>query len=375
MQNDQRPKIGSTIAIQKADFNLLLSNLRTNGYTPIGPCIQNDTLIYGPIESLQDLPRGFITEQEAGKFRLVQTGHSHYFDLIPGAASWKQFLFPSRTELFSLHKEKGEWHSDPAGSKKPSYAFIGVRGCELEAIHIQDAAFLRPDFVDPTYHDRRERAFILSVNCLHPAGTCFCRSMGTGPRVGAGFDLNLTELEDIFILEVGSELGRDMLANVPFEAASAFLLNTANRAIDHASQTMGRELDTSDLPELMLKNLENHHWQSIGKRCLSCANCTQVCPTCFCWDVVDHLSLDATSTTRERIWDSCFNPGYSFQAGGNTRPTIHSRYRQWITHKLGTWKQQYGTLGCVGCGRCITWCPAGIDITAEVAALREEVKQ
>ncbi len=375
MQNDQRPEIGSTVVIQKADFDRLLSNLKANRYELLGPRIQNDTLIYGPIESLQDLPRGFVTEQEAGRFRLVQSGHNHYFDLIPGAQSWKQFLFPSQTEMFKLRKEAGTWKIDSPSPEKPFYAFIGVRGCELAAIHIQDAAFLRPDFVDPTYHDRRERAFILSVNCLHPAGTCFCTSMGTGPRVGAGFDLNLTELEDLFILEVGSELGRAMMTDVPFEAASAFLLNAANRAIEHASQSMGRKLDTSDLPALMLDNLENPHWHSVAKRCLSCTNCTQVCPTCFCWDAVDTFSLDGVSTTRARVWDSCFNPSYSYQAGGNTRPNIQSRYRQWITHKLGTWKQQYGTFGCVGCGRCITWCPAAIDITAEVAALREENKR
>jgi formate hydrogenlyase subunit 6/NADH:ubiquinone oxidoreductase subunit I len=375
MPNDQRPEIGSTLAIQKPDFDLLLANLKANGYELIGPRINNDTLVYAPINSMQDLPRGYVTRQEAGRFKLIKSGHKHYFDLIPGAQSWKQFLFPSRAELFKLQKTNGTWQTQPAEENRPAYAFIGVRGCELAAIHVQDAAFLRPDFVDPIYHDRREQAFILTVNCLHPAATCFCQSMGTGPRAGSGSDLSLTELEDIFLIEVGSELGRAMMEGVPFEAASAFLLNAANRALDHAAHEMSRELDTTDLPELLINNLENSHWHSVGMRCLSCANCTQVCPTCFCWDVTDSLSLDGTETARERIWDSCFNPGYSYQAGGNTRPTIHSRYRQWITHKLGTWKEQYGMLGCVGCGRCITWCPAGIDITAEVAALRQEAKR
>jgi ferredoxin len=199
--------------------------------------------------------------------------------------------------------------------------------------------------------------------------------MGTGPRVKGVYDLNLTELDDSFLLEIGSELGLSVISNLPYEAASSFQLNAAGQELDLASRQMGRELDTRDLPDLLLNHLESPHWKKVAERCLSCTNCTQVCPTCFCWDALDTISLDGNETRRERVWDSCFNPGYSYQAGGNTRPTIFSRYRQWLSHKLGTWKQQYGTFGCVGCGRCITWCPAGIDITVEVATLREEVGQ
>ncbi len=374
MINEHRPEIGSTIAIQKSTFDLLLKELKAQGYETVGPRVENETLVYALISTLDDLPRGYITEQEAGHFRLTHTGHPRYFDIIPGAHSWKQFLFPSRSELFTLHKTDTGWQDNSQPTKTPTYAFIGVRGCELAAIQIQDNIFIRPDFSDPNYRARRERAFILTANCLHPAGTCFCASMGTGPRVNAGFDLNLTELDDVFLLEIGSELGRSLMGGLPFEAASAFLQNTAQRGLERASQQMGRKLDTSDLPELMLNNLDHKHWREIGERCLSCANCTQVCPTCFCWDALDSLSLDGNETQRERVWDSCFNPGHSYQAGGNTRNTIHSRYRQWLTHKLGSWKKQFGVLGCVGCGRCITWCPARIDLIVEVAALREERK-
>lgn len=374
MQSDRSPEIGSTVAIQKNVFNSLLSKLKEQGYEIVGPHVENETLVYAPIAKLEDLPRGFVTEQEAGSFRLVYTGHTRYFDIIPGAQSWKQYLFPSRAELFTLRKADGTWNMETPRPTAPAYAFIGVRGCELAAIQIQDNAFLRSDFSDPIYRAAREKAFILAVNCLHPAGTCFCASMGTGPRVEGDADLTLTELEDVFLLNVGSELGRNILSGLPFESASAFVLNAANRGLERAAQQMGRSMDTSDLPDLILNNLDHVHWREIGERCLSCANCTQVCPTCFCWDATDTLSLDGNQTRRERVWDSCFNPGYSYQAGGNTRPTIHSRYRQWMSHKLGTWKVQYDTFGCTGCGRCITWCPAAIDITVEIANLRKEIR-
>jgi sulfhydrogenase subunit beta (sulfur reductase) len=374
MPSDRSPEIGSTVAIQKNVFNALLGKLKEQGYEIVGPHVENETLVYAPIAKLEDLPRGFVTEQEAGSFRLVYTGHTRYFDIIPGAQSWKQFLFPSRAELFTLRKADGTWNMETPRPTAPAYAFIGVRGCELAAIQIQDNAFLRSDFTDPIYRAAREKAFILAVNCLHPASTCFCASMGTGPRVDGDADLTLTELEDVFLLNVGSELGRNILSGLPFESASAFVLNAANRGLERAAQQMGRSMDTSDLPDLILNNLDHAHWREIGERCLSCANCTQVCPTCFCWDATDTLSLDGNQTRRERVWDSCFNPGYSYQAGGNTRPTIHSRYRQWMSHKLGTWKVQYGTFGCTGCGRCITWCPAAIDITVEIANLRKEIR-
>ena len=374
MPNDHRPEVGSTIVIQKETLNVILSRLKEKGYETVGPRVKNDTLVYAPIEQMDDLPRGYVTEQDAAHFHLTYAGHSRYFDAIPGAQSWKQFLFPPRTELLALRKVNNHWENASAEAATPTYAFIGVRACELAAIQIQDNIFMRPDFTDPTYRARRERVFILSVDCMYPAGTCFCVSMGTGPRVKAGFDLNLTELEDVFLLTVGSEIARDLLKGIPFELASAFLLNNAEQGLERASANMGRKLDISNLPDLILDNLDHPHWQEVGSRCLSCTNCTQVCPTCFCWDAVDQMSLDGKETHRERVWDSCFNPGYSYQAGGNTRPTIRSRYRQWLSHKLGTWKQQNGTLGCVGCGRCITWCPAEIDLTKEIPMLQEEAR-
>jgi len=374
MLNNHRPEIGSTIVIEKVALNAILSRLREKGYETIGPRVKNDTLIYAPIEGVDDLPRGYISEQEAAYFRLTYTGHSRYFDAIPGAQSWKQFLFPPRTEIFALRKANNRWEASTPETKTPAYAFIGVRACELAAIQIQDKAFLRSDFNDPIYRARRERVFILTVDCMYPAGTCFCVSMGTGPRAKDGFDLSLTELEDVFLLTIGSEVARNLLEEIPFELASAFLLRNAEQGLERAASQMGRKLDISNLPDLILNNLDHPHWQEVGSRCLSCTNCTQVCPTCFCWDATDEMSLDGKETHRERVWDSCFNPGYSYQAGGNTRPTIRSRYRQWLSHKLGTWKQQYGTLGCVGCGRCITWCPAEIDLTKEIPMLQEEAR-
>jgi ferredoxin len=373
MAEKRRPEIGETVAIEKPVFTALLAKIREAGFETVGPQLKDDSLIYDRIQGLEELPRGFVTEQAPGRFRLVRTGNGQYFDFIPAAQSWKQFLFPPRVDLVTFRQNGGGWKAEAPTVDNPAYAFIGVRACELAAILTQDRAFLRGDFTDPIYRVRRTKVLIVAVNCLHPAGTCFCATMSTGPRVGPGFDLCLTELEDIFLVAIGSELGRNVMSELPSEAPSAFLLGSAERGLEEASQRARYALDPSRCADAILNNLDHPHWDEVAARCLSCGNCTSVCPTCFCWDVLDHMSLNRKETHRERVWDSCFNPTYSYQAGGNTRPTIRSRYRQWLSHKFGSWQQQYGTLGCVGCGRCITWCPAGIDTREEVAALEKEV--
>jgi len=372
--NERTLSIGSTITLPKPELDLLMTDLHQRGYKTVGPVLRDESIVYSDLDEMRELPRGILTEQSPASYRLIQTNKERYFDFIPGSQSWKQFLFPPRETLFT--GMKGEtWHLEENDEPALHYALIGVRACELAAIHVQDKVFMRDDFTDPKYRSIRENLFILAVNCLHPNATCFCRSMGTGPKHSSDFDLCLTELEDTFLVQIGSDLGRSLLEGKRFDLASAFAQNQANEAMDQAAASIVRTLDTSDLAGLFTTALESNRWSEVAKRCLSCANCTQVCPTCFCWDVTDQMDLLGKSTRRERIWDSCFNPNYSYVVGGNTRPNIRSRYRQWLTHKLGTWSKQFGVQGCVGCGRCISWCPAGIDLTEEVAAIRAEVKE
>lgn len=372
--NDLLPQVGGSYAIRKDQLNQILSALHKLGYQTVGPRVQDDMIVYAAVRTPEDLPRGFTSVQEAGRYRLVYTGHARYFDVTPGSQSLKQFLFPSRSTLFTARRAAGsKWQIDEPALPEPVYAFIAVRPCDLSAILVQDRVFLREEWSDTTYRLRRQSAFILNVNCLHPCGTCFCDSMGTGPKAEKGFDLSLTEMEDTFLAHVASEAGRLAVTGLDIQPASAFLLEAENRAMDEARKKMGRTLpDCEDLPELLLNNLEHPQWDDVAKRCLGCTNCTQACPTCFCWDAADQPNLSGDVTQRVRAWDSCFNPDYSYVAGGNTRPNTRSRYRQWLTHKVAGWKQQFGLLGCVGCGRCITWCPAAIDLTAEIAAIRKE---
>lgn len=370
---DLTPNIGAFASIAKEDLARVFQVLQEMGYTLLGPTLGETAIVYDEIEGVDDLPIGWGDEQEAATYRLRPRNDTAYFGYTLAPQSWKRFLYPPVQKLLTLTVQGETFEIDGNAEPAPRYALIGVRACELRAIAIQDRVFLSGHFPVPDYRARRQRAFVLAVNCTEPGNTCFCASMGAGPRVGPGFDLALTELEEIFVVEVGSELGRQVLSQTPWRPAGAFELQNVRRALAEAEQHMGRHLDTSDLPDLLYQNLEHRHWDQVAQRCLSCTNCTQVCPTCFCSDVLDQPDLTGQRTDRLRVWDSCFSLAFSHVHGGNIRPHTRSRYRQWLTHKLASWIDQFGSSGCVGCGRCITWCPVGIDLTAEVPAIRAEV--
>lgn len=362
----------------------LLDALRERGYTVLGPTVRQQAITYEEVTSPADLPLGWTDEQEAGGYRLRRRDDEAVFGYAVGPHSWKRYLSPPRTLLWRGERTDGGFsvHAPPPDEHR--YALLGVRACELAAMAITDRVF-QGEHTEPTYAARRSRLFLVAVNCGAPAGTCFCSSMGTGPTVTSGFDLALTELlpdrPDVptaaghrFLVEVGSSLGADVLAAVPTRPAEPADHTAAQAVTATAAAQVRHSLDTDGLPELLRANYDSDHWDDVAARCLTCGNCTSVCPTCFCTTVMDVTSLTGVRTERWRTWDSCFTADFSYLHGGSVRASGRSRYRQWITHKLSTWTDQFGTSGCVGCGRCITWCPVGIDITEEVRTLRDTVE-
>ena len=363
------PSAAVTISLDGLDE--LVAVLRRRGYRVIGPLVRDGAVVYDELSTAAELPIGWGDEQEAGVYRLVRRDDEARFGYAVGPHSWKQFLQPPHVRLWRAQRNGGP-AQDEAGPDRP-FAFVGVRGCDRHAIAIQDRVLLEGRFPDTDYAARREGAFVVAVDCADPAATCFCVSMDTGPGVDDGFDLALTELLDgrhRFLVRIGSERGADVMSELESTTAEERDLTRREQIIEGAAQRMGRELDTTGLRELLQDSLEHPRWDEVAERCLTCGNCTMVCPTCFCTTVEDVTDLSGEQAERWRSWDTCFSLDHSYVHGGSVRPTGRSRYRQWLTHKLGTWWDQFGTSGCVGCGRCIAWCPVGIDITEEAAALR-----
>ncbi|MFQ6026655.1 MAG: 4Fe-4S dicluster domain-containing protein [Dehalococcoidia bacterium] len=374
-ESDQEQTGNPKWIIESSALRLLFEVLQREGYQLVGPTIRQEAIVYDRLESANDLPIGWTDEQEAGSYRLKRRPDQAWFGYAVGPHSWKKYLFPSRLKLWTAKREGNDFSINEEQTVSTKYAFIGVRSCELHAIAIQDRVFMGQQHTDPHYRGVREGVFIVALNCGVAGGTCFCVSMQTGPQATTGYDLALTEVIDgsnhYFVVDIGSEAGGQALAEIPRRVAEAPQIEASARVVEETAQNMGRSMNTRDIKDLLYRNYEHPRWDNVASRCLTCANCTLVCPTCFCSSVEDTTEVTGQQAERWRQWDSCFTVDFSYLHGGSVRTSSRSRYRQWMTHKLATWFDQFGTSGCVGCGRCISWCPVGIDITVEVQAIRD----
>ena len=351
-------------------MRLLLDELAARGYRVLVPTVRDGVVVFDHIQGHEELPRGLVDEQGPGSYRLTEGAGSALFGTTCGPDSAKRHLFPPREELATVRREAGRLTVEEAPVDRAPVAIVGLRSCDLHAVAIQDRVFLGSD-PDERYEARRKAAFLVGVDCARAGATCFCASMGTGPSCTAGFDLALTELGSGELLaRAGTPEGEAVLACLPAVPACEADLVEAEEARARTAASMGRQVEADGLRDLLYRNLEHPRWQEVAEACLACGSCTSVCPTCFCHDQVDVASLSGEVAARSREWASCFSLEFSHLAGFDVRPNRDARYRQWLTHKFAGWFDQFGTSGCVGCGRCITWCPVGIDVTAELAAIR-----
>ena len=363
-----------TAVLEPGALEALVSALHARGYRVLGPRLRDGAIVYDDLERADQLPVGWTDAQAPGRYRVERREDEARFGYAVGPHSWKQFLLPARVRIWRSRRDGEGFEIEADETDRPPLALVGVRGCELSAIAIQDRVLLGGEYVEADYAARRDGAFIVAVDCFEPADTCFCTSMGGGPQIRGACDLVLSEIldgEHRFLVRAGSERGAEVLRGLPQRSAVAADLAASQAAVDGAAARMTRSVQSGDLRDLLARNLEHPRWEEVAERCLTCGNCTMVCPTCFCTSVEDVSDLAGNEAERVRLWESCFSVDHSFLHGGALRRSGRSRYRQWLTHKFGTWHDQFDSSGCVGCGRCIAWCPVGIDVTEELAAIRE----
>ncbi|WP_020524722.1 4Fe-4S dicluster domain-containing protein [Catelliglobosispora koreensis] len=345
----------------------LIAALRADGYSVIGPTLRDGAIVLAELTSASDLPHGWGVELDAGSYRVRRRDDDAAFGHSSGAQSWKTYLHPAKVPFWTAQKTSDGFTVDVPPPDGIRYAFVGVRPCDLRAIAIQGRV------LGSSYAARLESAFIVAVDCTEPGEACFCVTAGGGPACGPGADIQLTEtVGPRYLASAQTTIGQAVLDTLPQQPATPAEREQGATAVAQAAERMQRHLPSIDLRDLLSGSRNAARWDEVAQRCLACGNCTMVCPTCFCTSVRDTTDLGGDIAQRWQTWDSCFDLDFSYLHGGPVRTSTSSRYRQWLSHKLGTWHDQFGESGCVGCGRCIVWCPAGIDLTEEVSALAQE---
>lgn len=362
--------------IKQSDFPIFFNKLLELEYSIVGSKVTDNVIIYDEIKSVDELPIGTRDVQKNGKYFLEKNETKTLFNYVVGPQSLKKFFFPPNHLIFSAQKNGNNIEIKPNNSKPKKIAFLGIRACDIKSLEIQDKIFLE---TDPHYKVLRKNSLIIAVNCSTSKDNCFCTSMNCAPKALNGFDISLTEIiennEHYFCVEIGSKNGEKIISKCNFEKATEKEVEKSNMILKNVAEKIKRKLNTQNLKEKLYNNFENEVWDKVAERCLACANCTMVCPTCFCSTVEDVTDLTGNNAERWRKWDSCFTLEHSYIHGGSIRSSTKSRYRQWATHKFGYWIDQFGTSGCVGCGRCITWCPVGIDVTEELTKIISSQKK
>lgn len=360
--------------LPRAHLATLLALLQNRGFLIIAPQALDDAILYRLLHSVDQLPHGVGVEQQPGSYRILRRDDERCFAWANGPQALKPLTFTPEEILWQARRDaQGRVVFDAPARKLIPTAVLGVRSCDIAALKLQEAHFLGGVTRDEAFAARNDAQLIIAVNCSHPAATCFCASTGDGPACTGGYDLLLDELESGFQIQSGSERGAAILAEMPLAAANDTQLKAVEQQLQHAASVQARRLPSRNLRDALFTSLDHPRWQRVAERCLACGNCTSVCPTCFCHSEHDEPQLNGEVSTHLRRWDSCFTAGHSYVHGVVIRASIAERYRQWLTHKLGSWHDQYGRSGCVGCGRCIAWCPVGIDITEEATAICGEV--
>jgi len=331
-----------------------LKVLEKEAVAPLVEALMEDYRVVGPQAKAKGPKFGFDPITDPAKLRL-----DYDTTILPP----KKVFQPQRERLATF--TIGENPEVETVIEVEPTVLLGMHTCDLHALNLLDKAFAE-DYPDAHYLSRREQTLIVSLECLEPCDDeSFCRSMGT-LTVEEGFDLHLTDLGDAYAVEVGTATGEELLANYG-DARDATEAEVSQKNDLRASKMKHfadrLNFDSGELPSLLGDAFDHPHWEELEERCFACGSCTNVCPTCYCFNVVDEVNLALTEGERIRHWDSCQLAEFARVAGGeNFRESRGARQRHRFMRKGKYLYEKFGALGCVGCGRCIRTCPASISI-------------
>lgn len=269
-------------------------------------------------------------------------------------------LFLPQTEVLQRYCPNLNQLQEVVQTPKPLIIF-GIRPCDAQAVTLLDTVFNTQENVDPYWKVKRDASIVIGMGCTNPCQTCFCTTVGYGPFNHDGLDALITEIDEKYFIEVLTEKGKSLFTHLP-PATKDQELQLHSLQLE-VKENMPIAFETKNLKQKLDKIFDNDYWQTISESCLGCGVCTFLCPTCFCFDIVDEVQRNE----RIRNWDTCMFRIYSQEASGhNPRPTRRERTRQRLMHKYSYWLDHIGKIGCTGCGRCVRYCPVGLDIRAMI---------
>jgi len=331
---------GYSCLVPKDSFFNWINDLRSE-YRVFGPVKERDQAIFKEISSSGELFMEYPSTM-----------------LSPG----KMFIYKPEEDIvkFRIDPTVSVEEIAPEIEKQ---VIVGIHSCDIHAILYLDKTFLGA-FSDPYYKARRENTILIGLNCTQVLENCFCSSVGTGPHLKAqsGYDMVLTDFGEEYFVELKSSRILELFTRKGREGGPTEWRRKSERE-ESLLKSFKKVIDVTGLDDLFKYNLNHPVWETTAdERCLSCSNCVMVCPTCFCYDLVDEIGMNLKEGRRFRQLDACQDLRFAEVSFGNYRGTRSSRLRQFVLHKLN-YTGQYGLLGTVGCGRCITWCPTKIDLT------------
>ncbi|MFC1994521.1 4Fe-4S dicluster domain-containing protein [Chloroflexota bacterium] len=320
-------------------------------------------------EDVADLLDKFIEEYELFApvkrdnlvvFDRIHSGNEAFLDYTNTTKSAKEILFPQAETLFSYVATDGGASIETPPSEESPRLLFGVRPCDARSFVLLDEVFDGEKYKDVYYLNRRANMAVVAIGCVRPRSTCFCTSVGGAPCSAEGSDLLLIDVGDDYVVQVVSDKGARLLEGVGLEDAGEDEIALMWQAIRDAQAYMAPKLAMDGLKQKLDSMFEDPIWGPLTEKCLGCGVCTYLCPTCHCFDIVDEATDSAGQ--RIRLWDSCQFRQFTLQASGfNPRPTTKGRLRQRIMHKFSYFIDNYGHIGCVGCGRCVIECPVNLD--------------
>ena len=283
----------------------------------------------------------------------------------------KEVFFPQSETMFRYEKTGKQHQVTSTEEVERKRVILGARPCDIQAVSLIDQVFSGKEYTDVYYVNKRKATTIIGMACDHPLSTCFCSSMKGGPFHREGSDLFLIDLGEAFLVELLTEKGKTFQKNKFLKEALAKDINSAKEVEEKATPKTDGSLPVAGIEKRLDQMLESPFWERVQEKCIGCRICTYLCPTCHCFDIVDEALTNKGQ--RVRNWDSCLSSLYSQETSGhNPRPTNRERTRQRIMHKFNYFPKNFDQIACVGCGRCIIYCPVNFDIRQTIKEIQKD---